>query len=209
MLSCRAHERQRKPACLPEQLLFSALGSRSCAASRARPCRGRVSARRTRARWGRARSSPASPRRFAHAVPPPLCEARASASSASLRPSRSAARLGTSGSACKTLTAQRGKIGRSMSPSEATRPPSASSTATAPRCVDSIAAPHVDEHWVHDTVPLAEYGKRPSERVGPCLGRPGAAARVTPRPARTPAARPPCAPATAGGCTSCGRPRSS
>ena len=30
-------------------------------------------------------------------------------------------------------------------------------------------------HW--DT-PLAGYGDRPSERVGPCLGRPGAAARV-------------------------------
>jgi hypothetical protein len=28
----------------------------------------------------------------------------------------------------------------------------------------------------HDT-PLAEYGERPSEKVGPCLGRPGAAAR--------------------------------
>ena len=29
----------------------------------------------------------------------------------------------------------------------------------------------------NDSTPLAEYGERPSERVGPCLGRPGAAAR--------------------------------
>jgi len=32
---------------------------------------------------------------------------------------------------------------------------------------------------MNDDTPLAEYGDRPSERVGPCLGRPGAAARLT------------------------------
>ena len=50
----------------------------------------------------------------------PLCEAQATASSSSPRPSWSAAPLSTSGKACNTLTAERGKIGRSMSPSAAT-----------------------------------------------------------------------------------------
>ena len=35
----------------------------------------------------------------------------------------------------------------------------------------------VAEAPTYDDTPLAEYGDRPSERVGPCLGRPGAAAR--------------------------------
>jgi len=30
----------------------------------------------------------------------------------------------------------------------------------------------------HDDSPFAGYGKRPSKRVGPCFGRPGAAART-------------------------------
>ncbi|MDB6001671.1 MAG: type secretion system protein VirJ [Rhizobacter sp.] len=33
---------------------------------------------------------------------------------------------------------------------------------------------------MNDDTPIAAYGNRPSERVGPCLGRPGAAARMAP-----------------------------
>ena len=71
----------------------------------------------------------------------PLCEAQASASSSWLRLSASAAPLATSGKACSTLTAERGKIGRWMSPSASTPAPSASNTASAPRCADSTALP--------------------------------------------------------------------
>src|SRR5204863_8429943 len=35
-----------------------------------------------------------------------------------------------------------------------------------------------NEGCTHDDTPIAEYDDRPSEWVGPCLGRPGAAART-------------------------------
>ena len=86
---------QRKPACLPEQLLCSALGSLAARGQRARDrLVVAASARRIRARSA---SSPAlrqHARDDAHVcIGSPLCEAQAIASSSSLRPSRSAAPL--------------------------------------------------------------------------------------------------------------------
>ena len=84
-----------------------------------RSARGRASARRTRARRRRARRLASMRATTAVCAGSPLCEAQATASSSSPRPSWSAAPLATSGSACSTLTAERGNTGRSMSPSDA------------------------------------------------------------------------------------------
>ena len=39
-------------------------------------------------------------------------------------------------------------------------------------------AVRMGEHEIYVGTPLGEFDERPSKRVGPCLGRPGAAARV-------------------------------
>src|SRR5947207_3730314 len=136
-----AQARQTKPECLPEQLLFSAVGRSPRAAS----SRDQVS------RYGQCAphsSTPPStpalasmPAAVRTCTASPLCEAQASASSASVSCSRSAASLSTSGNACRPLTAERGNTGRSMSPSATTTAPSASTTASEPWCSDSTASP--------------------------------------------------------------------
>src|SRR6516164_5097968 len=103
-----AQARQTKPACLPEQLLWSALG---------------VSPERANARDASALSGQWAPHSSALSLRPafvsiaravatcslsPEWEAQASAISFGLNASRSAAPLSISGSACSALTAERG-----------------------------------------------------------------------------------------------------
>ena len=81
----------------------------------------------------------------------PLCEAQASASSSSLSCNASAAPLATSGSACSTLTAERGKIGRC---DVAQRQHDAAvgidhRQRAAVRGFDGIAAPGFDQYRIH------------------------------------------------------------
>ena len=71
----------------------------------------------------------------------PRCEAQASASSLSPKPSASAAPLSTSGSAWIAFTAERGKTGCATSPISSSVLPVASQTATAPRCALSTCSP--------------------------------------------------------------------
>ena len=121
-----------KPACLP---------SNCCAAPTAPRRRGRAP-RPTADGSADARRSAAPPCRGRRArmlcaattwQGSPLWEAQASAISASVRRKRSAAPDSTNASACRALTAERGKTARSTSPSASTPRPSASTTATAPQ----------------------------------------------------------------------------
>src|SRR5580692_13174789 len=105
-----AQATQRKPECLPEQLLCSADGSPVRASAATADC--------AIGQWAPQRSAAGSSPAFASMrVTPatcpgsPECEAQASASSSSPKPNASAAPVSTSGKACSALTAERGKIG--------------------------------------------------------------------------------------------------
>ena len=103
-----AQATHRKPACLPEQLLWIAPAVPPRARQRLR--RGLVD-RPVRAAFERACVEPGErqhPRRRRHMSGSPECEAQASASSSGPRPKRSAAPLSISGSACSAFTAERG-----------------------------------------------------------------------------------------------------
>ena len=133
---------QMKPACLPEQLLCSALGSLPARCERARDrFVATASARRIRARSA---SSPALASMRAAAARAP---ARRRATRRRARAPRRSARADRrrrwrpAAAPAAAFTAERGKTGRSTSPMAATTAPSASSTATAPRCADSTCPP--------------------------------------------------------------------
>src|ERR1700733_13562481 len=105
-----AQATQRKPECLPEQLLCSADGSPVRASAATADC--------AIGQWAPQRSAAASSPAFANMrVTPatcpasPLCEAQASANSSSPKPKASAGPGSTNGKACQALTAERGKNG--------------------------------------------------------------------------------------------------
>jgi len=133
----------KKPACLPEQLLCSALSgvrlkaSSRCATSCCGQCAPHSSAVSSRPALA---STPAAVATWRAS---PLCDAHASASSSSVSLNASAAPLVSSGSACSTLTAERANTGRSVSPIAHTGLPCASTTTSAPRCADSTMPPRV------------------------------------------------------------------
>ena len=104
----------------------------------------------------------------------PLCEAQAIASSSSTRPSWSAAPLATSGRACSTFTAERGKIGRSMSPSDATRAAVGidHGDGAAMRRFAGAAAHRLDQDGIHAAIvvarrPATRRRQRPRRRAEP------------------------------------------
>ena len=103
-----AQATHRKPACLPEQLLWIAP---AVPPARASACAEGWWIGQCAPHSSAAASSPArASMRVAVATWPgsPECEAQASASSSGPRPKRSAAPLSTSGSACSAFIAERG-----------------------------------------------------------------------------------------------------
>ena len=129
--------------CLPEQLLKAAVGILpSRASSSIVPCR--------RGAWvPHSRSASLRPTFASHACTvstcrfSPLCEAQASAMCSLPRPKRSTAPLSTKAMAWIGLLAERGRIGESMSPHDATTAPSGFTTAAMPSCRLSTTGPRV------------------------------------------------------------------
>ena len=129
----------RKPACLPEQLLWSWLGRRSSSRRRWRSAASSGTCGPQR-RSGSARpmaSSQAATR--VTCISAPECEAQASASCSPV--SASPAPLSRSGSACSILQDERGRITASGSPQAARIVPRASQTTACPRWCDSATSP--------------------------------------------------------------------
>jgi len=126
-----------KPACLPEQLLWSAVGDWP-AAAKARAALALLGQCVPHSRHVTSRPAFSSmPAATCVWIGSPVWEAQARASSASFSPNRSAPPLASSGSACNALMALRGNTARAGSPPASTTRPSASVTTKLPVWRDS------------------------------------------------------------------------